>query len=109
MTISAIGVRDLSEQQTAVIRRHITMQEAARIPEWLRETYEALQRFGIEPSGMPFLRTFAVDGQGMDIEVGWPVAAPFRGEGEVHGSSLPGGPVSSFPAGAKRRRSPGCT
>ncbi len=94
MTISAIEVHELQEQSTAVIRQHITRDETERIPVWLGETYEAVARAGREPAGMPFVRVLSMDGEGMDLEVGWPVAEPFSGDGDVRASSLPGGPAA---------------
>lgn len=94
MTISAVELRELSEQHTAVVRHRISMQETSRIPEWIGQTMEAVQRAGQQPAGMPFLRTYSMDGATMDIEVGWPVAEPFGGDGEVRASTLPGGPAA---------------
>lgn len=94
MAVLQIEIRELPAQQTAVVRHRISMQETERIPGWLGETYAAAQRAGLEPTGMPFLRTFAMDADGMDVEVGWPVAGAFEADGDVHGSSLPGGPVA---------------
>jgi effector-binding domain-containing protein len=92
MTLSAIEIRVEPEQQTAVVRHRITMQEVDRIPGWLGVTYQAIQRAGLQPAGMPFLRTLTMDANGMEVEVGWPVAAPFTGDAEVQAGTLPGGP-----------------
>ncbi|MGE3961996.1 MAG: GyrI-like domain-containing protein [Dehalococcoidia bacterium] len=94
MTLSDIEVQDLPAQATAVVQHRVTLQDMDRIPGWLGETYEAVQRSGVEPAGMPFLRTLAMDEDGMEIEVGWPVPAPFAGDGDVHASSLPDGPAA---------------
>lgn len=94
MTVLTIEVRDLSEQSTAVVHHRISMQETGLIPGWLGETYGAVQRAGLEPAGPPILRTLAMDADGMEVEVGWPVAGTFEVDGEVHGSTLPGGPAA---------------
>jgi len=100
MSLSAIEVRELPAQHTAIVRHRISMQEVGRIPGWIRDTYEAVQRAGQQPTGMPFLRTLAMDAGTMEIEVGWPVASPFGEDGEggeggeVHGGTLPGGPAA---------------
>ncbi|MGE3856532.1 MAG: GyrI-like domain-containing protein [Dehalococcoidia bacterium] len=91
MALSDIEVRDLPSQHTAVVRHRISMQEVQRIPGWIRETYEAVQRAGQQPAGMPFVRTLDMSGGTMEVEVGWPVAAPFGGDGDVHAGTLPGG------------------
>ncbi len=89
-----IEVRDLPQQHTAVVQHRIAMSEVGRIPGWLGQTYEAIERAGGQPSGMPFVRTLAIDGDGMEVEVGWPVTEPFTGDGDVHASTLPGGPTA---------------
>jgi effector-binding domain-containing protein len=94
MTLSAIAVRELSSQHTAVVRQRISMQETNRIPGWIGETMEAVQRAGQQPAGMPFVRMLSMDTDSMEVEVGWPVAAPFSGDGEVLAGSLPGGPAA---------------
>lgn len=96
MTLSPVEIREIEQQPTAVVRRRVTLAELQRIPDWLRETYEAIQRAGIKPAGMPFVRTFEMDdvSHTMDIEVGWPVGAPFAGEGDIQPSSLPAGPMA---------------
>jgi effector-binding domain-containing protein len=92
--MSAIEVRELSEQQTAVARHRISMREANRIPEWIRLTLEAVQRAGKQPVGMPFLRTFSLEGDALDIEVGWPIEEPIISAEGVSSSTLPGGPAA---------------
>lgn len=94
MTTSAIEVRALPLQHTAVVRHRISMQQTERIPEWIEQTFVAVQSQGQEPTGVPFLRTFSMSAGEMDIEVGWPVAQPFTGDGEVSASSLPAGPAA---------------
>lgn len=94
MTISEIEVRELEAQQTAVVRRVMSLSEANRIPEWMMQTLEAVRSSGQEPAGMPFVRSFSMDVEAMDIEVGWPLAEQFAGDGEVSASTLPGGPAA---------------
>jgi len=91
MPLSTIELQDGSEQQTAVVRHHVTMEEMNRIPGWIGVTSEAIKRAGQQPTGMPFLRTLSMDADGMDIEVGWPVSARFIGDTEVRPGTLPGG------------------
>jgi len=91
MALSVIEVRDQLPQETAVVRHRLSMHEVDRIPGWIGVTFEAILRAGQQPAGMPFARTLSVDAEGMDLEVGWPVGAPFEGDAEVHGGTLPGG------------------
>ncbi len=93
MTLSPIEVQIRPEQHTAVVRHRITMQETDRIPGWIGVTFEAIQQAGQQPAGMPFLRTLAMDEKGMEVEVGWPVSAPYSGKGKVQAGTLPGGPI----------------
>ena len=52
---------------------------------------------GLEPAGPTFLRYHVIDMQGpMDIEVGFPVAAPLPDEGPVRAGELPGGRYASL-------------
>ncbi|MCC6237228.1 MAG: GyrI-like domain-containing protein [Dehalococcoidia bacterium] len=94
VTAIDIEIRELTEQQTAVVRHRIAMSEVGSIPGWLGQTYEAIERAGAQPSGMPFVRTLAIDAGGMEVEVGWPVATPVAEDGDVHASTLPGGPAA---------------
>ena len=97
MTLSEIEVRELPEQHTVAVRHRISLQETHRIPGWMAETIEAVQRAGRQPAGMPFLRTLAMDVDAMEIEVGWPVAEPIGDGGaddEPHPGTLPGGPAA---------------
>jgi len=91
MTVSDVEVRELSEQHTAVVRHTISIDETSKIPEWILQTMEAVQRSGQDIAGPPFFRSFSMGEDSMDIEVGWPVAEPFAGDGEVLASTLPGG------------------
>lgn len=52
-----------------------------------------LHNNGIAPSGAPFFRYLRVDMDAdlFEVEVGWPVAAPVQGEGELIGGMLPAG------------------
>lgn len=97
MPISDVEIHELTEQPTAVIRTRITMQETQRVPELLQTTYEAVQRAGLQPSGPPILRTLSMADDGMEIEIGWPVATPFTAADDlVVASSLPGGPAATL-------------
>lgn len=95
MSLSEIEVRELPEQPVVVVRHRISMRETTRIPAWIAETVQAAEQSGRPPTGMPFVRTLAMEAEEMDIEVGWPVAAArpvgTPADGEVHDGLLPGG------------------
>jgi effector-binding domain-containing protein len=94
MTLSAIEARQLPEQPTACIRRGLRYSQASQIPALIGKVYEALTAAGIAPSGMPYTRVVSLGLLSMEIEVGWPVAAPFPGSGDVVQGSLPAGPAA---------------
>lgn len=91
MTLSPIEIRVHLEQQTAVVRHRITMAETDRIPGWIGTTFEAIQRAGHQPAGMPFLRTLSMDAEGRGRLA---CAPPFTGDSEVQPGTLPGGPLA---------------
>lgn len=106
MTLSEIEVHTLEEQHTAVIRRELPLAEASRIPELLQQAYEAVHATGVEPTGMPFVRSRSMATDPLDLEVGWPLAQPFTGASDggaspkptsnrnVIASTLPAGPAA---------------
>ncbi len=94
MPIEHIEVQQLGAQHTAVVRHRISIAEVQRIPGWIGQVYEAIQRAGQQPGATPFVRTLAMDASGMEIEVGWPVLTPFTAADDVQPSTLPGGPAA---------------
>lgn len=92
--LSTIEVQELAPAHTAVVRLHLAMSEVDRIPRAIERSMLAVRAAGQEPCGMPFVRTLSFGEQAMDIGVGWPVAAPFTGDGDVVASTLPGGPAA---------------
>jgi effector-binding domain-containing protein len=86
--------RMLAEQATAV-RRAILM--PVQLTDWVplacADVAAYLFRRGIPPSGYPFARSHPVHEDLIEVEAGFPVAAPIAGSGLVRTSSLPAGPV----------------
>ncbi len=95
MPLSDIEVRDLEEQHTAVIRCQLPLAEASRIPALIGQAYEAVQAAGQEPTGTPFVRSHSMSADPLDLEIGWPIANPFTGDGDVVASTLPAGPAAA--------------
>jgi effector-binding domain-containing protein len=54
-----------------------------------------LGELGVTPAGAPFVAYFNMDMQDLDMEVGFPVAQPLPGGGEVQSSEIPGGKVAT--------------
>lgn len=94
MTLSEIQIVSLQEQPTACVRRKMRPSQLGDIPELIGRTFEAVQAAGMEPAGMPYTRVHSMSVFGMDVEVGWPLAAPFPGSGDVGAGVLPGGPAA---------------
>jgi effector-binding domain-containing protein len=66
----------------------------ARIKAGLVELGKYLDRMRVEPYGPP-VAVYRASGHGLnDVEVGYPVAEPVRGEGRFTLSQTPGGPVA---------------
>ena len=84
----------LPEQATAV-RRAVLV--PAQLTDWVpracAEVATCLFRRGIPPSGYPFARSRPVHDDLIEVEAGFPVAAPIAGSGLVSPSTLPAGPV----------------
>ena len=83
--------RTLTAQDTAVIRSSMP---DAHVPAWLAGVYAEIHRYlteqGLRVSGPPFAR-YAVRGDIVDVEAGFPVPAPVPGGRRVTPSRLPGG------------------
>jgi effector-binding domain-containing protein len=55
------------------------------------EIMSVLGRQGVQPVGAPFAIYHNMDMNDLDVEMGFPVAAPFRAEGRIKPGSIPGG------------------
>ena len=87
-------VEDRAEQHYAGIRTQVTMDELGSgiIPQLHGEVMAWLSQHGVSPVGAPILRYHVIDMAGkLDIEIGWPVAAPIPGNGRVNAGVLPAG------------------
>jgi effector-binding domain-containing protein len=81
------------EAQDSIVIR--TRSAAQDLPQVLGKAYDALMTYmseaGIEASGAPFVGYFNMDMQDLDIEVGFPVAVPALGKGEIKHGTIPAG------------------
>ena len=88
--------RQVEAQHILTIRATTT---ADKLPELLGEhfgeVYTLILQNGQQPSGMPFSRYFAMDGNTVDFECGMPVAEPIEGAGRVQAGALPAGTVAA--------------
>ena len=85
---------DLQEQQTAVVRGHVTLDDVA---DFLGGAFEEVVRTlgsqGSAPAGPPFAQ-YAVRSDGFDVEAGFPTRSPVEPTGRVTPGDLPGGQVA---------------
>lgn len=92
-------LQDRSEQPYAGIRTRVSAEEMGSgiIPRLIDEVFTWLQAQQIAPAGPPFMRYYVIDmAARMDIEIGWPVAAPVASEGRVAAGVLPAGRYASL-------------
>lgn len=92
-------LEDRAEKHYAGIRTQVTMREMGSgiIPQLYDEVMGWLRSQGLEPAGSPLLRYYVIDMAGkLDIEMGWPVAAPVAGNGRVNAGVLPAGRYASL-------------
>lgn len=78
------------EQPTAVVREKVPMNA---LPEFFGRAYgavmAAVQNQAVQIVGPPFGRYLSMPTDTVDVEAGFPVAAPFTGSGEVAAGTLP--------------------
>lgn len=69
------------------------------LPNALGEAYAAIGQYmgesGMPPAGPPFVAYYNEDMQDLDLEIGFPVASPIEGKGEIQASEIPGGTFAS--------------
>jgi effector-binding domain-containing protein len=91
MTIVRIETVELPPQPVAVVRGHVA---PADLPEFLGAAFEesltVLTGQGHTPAGPPFAR-YRPQGDGFDVEAGFPASGGVSASGRVIGAELPGG------------------
>ncbi|WP_426319874.1 GyrI-like domain-containing protein [Microbacterium sp. E-13] len=89
-----IEVAERAETLTAGMRRTVPMHALTEFfSHALSETIRVLTAQGLQPSGPPFGKYYGMPGTTVDVEAGFPVAAPVAADGEVAAGTLPGGQV----------------
>lgn len=81
------------EQPYIGIRTQVPMSDLpTTIPQLIDETEAWLLQQGEGLMGAPFIRYHIIDMDGlMDVEIGWPVDNPLKGDGRVSAGVLPAG------------------
>lgn len=93
-----VVVKEVPAQHAAMIRLRTTMGSISQdVGRGYAAVGAALGQAGIAVAGAPFLvvTELADDDTPGQIELGYPVATPFPGDGEVTGAELPGGLVAA--------------
>lgn len=89
-----VRVRNRSTVITAGIRRTVPMSALTEFfSEAFTKTMRTLGEQGVAPIGPPFGKYYGRPGTTVDVEAGFPVAAPIDRAGDVAPGSLPGGSV----------------
>lgn len=91
-----IKMTEEKEQPVLSIRTRTT---AAALPQEIGKAYGDvmgyLAEIGEQASGMPFAAYYNLDMEDLDVEMGFPVAKPIEGKGNVKLSSIPAGKQAS--------------
>jgi effector-binding domain-containing protein len=82
-----------TEQPYVAIRALVTMQTLGEVAPGLHpEVRSWLRAQGVQPAGQPFFKYTVIDmDRQLEVEVGFPVAAPLTGEDRVLAGTLPAG------------------
>lgn len=92
MTQVAIETVDLEPQPALVVRRKVALTDFGEaLADILPRVFQHIAGAGGQPTGMPFMRYFSMDGVACDIAAGMPVVAAIEGAGDIEQHILPGG------------------
>lgn len=84
------------EQPVLSVRKSMAV---ANLPQELGKAYGSIMSYlaetGQQPAGMPFAAYYNMDMENLDVEMGFPVAKPIAGKGEIKQSSVPAGKQAS--------------
>jgi len=86
-------IAERTEQPYVAIRALVTMQTLGQVVPGLHpEVRRWLRSQGLQPAGRPFFRYNVIDmDRQLEVEAGFPVAAPVSGEDQVLATVLPAG------------------
>ena len=89
-------LKEQAAQPTLMVRATTPVQELPRV---LGQAYGAIAQYlgqvGEQPAGPPFVLYHNMDMQALDIEVGFGVARPLPGRGEIQAGEIPAGQFAS--------------
>ena len=102
---------ELSEQPAQPVLSIRTRTAVGNLPQVLGKAYgdiiQYLNELGEQPLGPAFTAYYNMDMEDLDIEIGFPVARPLAGKGEIAASQIPAGKqVSCFHKGPYNKVEP---
>ncbi len=90
---------ELIEQQIQPVLSVRTRTKLEDLPDLIGKSYQKimdyLNELGEEAVGVPFTAYYNLDVQDLDVEMGFPVAKPLPGKGQIISGEIPGGRVVS--------------
>jgi effector-binding domain-containing protein len=91
-------LEDRNVQHYVAVRTQVTpAQLPTVIPQLIGEVEGWLGKQGVSPAGAPFIRYHVIDMVNyLDIAVGWPVAAPLKGDKRITADVFPAGRYASL-------------
>jgi effector-binding domain-containing protein len=85
-------IKQYATQSTLSVRTRASVQQLSQV---LGKVYGSIAQYlgelGEAPAGAPFVAYYNMDMQNLDMEIGFPVAKPLPGKGEIHASQIPAG------------------
>jgi effector-binding domain-containing protein len=76
-----------------------TRSAVQNLPQIVGQAYGAIAQYlgqmGEQPAGAPYVAYYNMDMQDLDIEIGFPVARPLPGQGNIQPSQIPGGQAAA--------------
>ena len=87
---------DRPAQPVLSIRTRVAVQG---LPAQMGQAFGAVAQYlgqlGQPPAGAPFAAYYNMDMQNLDVELGFPVAAPLPGKGNIQAGEIPGGKAAA--------------
>ena len=90
----------LNEQKAQPVLSIRTKTSLENLPKLIGESYhkimDYLNELGKQPADIPFTAYHNLDMQNMDVEMGFPVAKPLPGKGDIKASEIPPRKIVSY-------------
>ncbi len=91
---------EVSEQVAQPVLSIRTRTSVGKLPQEIEEAYgaiiEYLNEIGEQPQEAPFVAYYNMDMEDLDVEMGFPVAKPTTGRGEINLGEIPAGRQVSY-------------